>query len=80
MLKASTIRRAITASSLKAFGETYFMGADGQPLRYSTGQIIAIQKFEDVVNAGENDPHHFGLMLPRGHGKTTSIFNGNEFF
>ena len=73
MLKASTIRRAITAASLKAFGETYFLGADGQPLRYSTGQIIAIQKFEDVVNAEENDPHHLGLMLPRGHGKTTSI-------
>jgi hypothetical protein len=73
MLSSATIRRAITASSLKAFGETYFTGIDGTPLRYSTGQIHAIQQLEKVIDAKEDEPHQFGLMIPRGHGKTTSI-------
>ena len=73
MLDASTVRRSHTATSLRLFAETYMLGVDGRPLRYSRGQLKAVEAIQAIADGGEGDALRAAIMLPRGHGKTTTI-------
>ena len=73
MLDAATVRRSHTARSLRLFAETYLLGVDGEPLRYSRGQRYAIEAVQAIADGAPGDPLRVALMLPRGHGKTTTI-------